>query len=425
MKKPIRFLIALIAVVLVAQMPIASAATLDDLKSKQSEIEKKKKELDSNIKEKSNEIKQNENKQDELLAQITKISEEISSTMEKINVVKQQIATANNEIAKLEEEIEILINKIQQRDALLEDRARALQENGSVSYIDVLLGANSFVDFIDRFSAVNTLIEADRQIIKDQKEDKNKLEEQKLILENTKKELEQDYAELDSLKSSLDSQKQQKDSLMAELEQEQKKLVNEKMSLEDQYLEALGISKEIQQQIIAEQKRQAEAARKLEESRKNSGSNSTGSNSNQSVGKVPAASVAGFIRPAKGRFSSPYGHRTLRGVSRLHAGIDIANSTGTPILAAASGKVAYAGWMNGFGNVVMINHSINGQIYTTLYAHLSSFSVSVGQSVSQGQQIAKMGNTGRSFGSHLHFEVHKGTWRGSKSSQNPLNYINL
>lgn len=418
LKKPSSLFVALLAVMLMIQMPAAYAANLGELKSKQSEIEKQKRAINSEIKEKSNAIKQNENKQEELLAQITKIGEEITTTNEKIAVVTKDIEKANSEIKKLQDEIEILIEKIEQRDALLQDRARAIQENGSVSYLDVLLGANSFVDFIDRFSAVNTLIEADRQIMQDQKDDKKLLEEQKVVLENKKKELEKNYAELAALKSSLDAQKQEKNRLVSELEKEQEKLLSEKALLEEEYSEALVISEELKQQIIAEQNRQLEAARQLERSKNSSGSSA-------SVGNLPVSS-AGFMKPTTGRLTSPYGWRNLGAGPEFHYGIDIANKSGTPIVAAADGVVSHVGALGSYGNVVMVTHSINGQIYTTLYAHLSGYTSSVGQEVSQGQQIAKMGSTGRSTGPHLHFEIHTGTWRGQKVGvQNPLNYISL
>ncbi|CAM5557437.1 hypothetical protein LSPH24S_07116 [Lysinibacillus sphaericus] len=83
---------------------------------------------------------------------------------------------------------------------------------------------------------------------------------------------------------------------------------------------------------------------------------------------------------------------------RFHYGVDLANKTGTPIWASADGVVSYAAPLSSYGNVVILTHSINGQIYTTVYAHLSAFNVSVGDVVNQGQQIAAMGSTGRSTG---------------------------
>ncbi|MBW9235097.1 M23 family metallopeptidase, partial [Leptospira santarosai] len=88
--------------------------------------------------------------------------------------------------------------------------------------------------------------------------------------------------------------------------------------------------------------------------------------------------------------------------------------------------VSYAAPMGTYGNVIMVTHSINGQIFTTVYAHLSGFNVSSGQSVSKGQMIGRMGSTGRSTGSHLHFEIHEGPWNGSRSNAvNPIRYVSF
>ncbi|AVH67028.1 peptidoglycan DD-metalloendopeptidase family protein [Nostoc sp. 'Peltigera membranacea cyanobiont' N6] len=110
-----------------------------------------------------------------------------------------------------------------------------------------------------------------------------------------------------------------------------------------------------------------------------------------------------YIIPAHGTFTSPYGMRTLNGVTKLHKGIDIANNAGTPIQAAADGTVSSVGDANdGYGNKVIIDHTNNEQ---TAYAHTSKILVGNGQQVKQGQVIALIGNTGHSFGNHLHWEI--------------------
>ncbi|WP_421663967.1 murein hydrolase activator EnvC family protein [Lysinibacillus telephonicus] len=412
-KKPFQIFMAALAMLLFIQMPITYAASLSDLKDQKSQVEQKKDELNSQIKNKTNQLKIVENKQDQLLAQIKKLGEKITKTNEDIAEVSKEIKTAEAEIEALQEEIAKLQEKIEQRDELLQERARAIQANGSVSYLDVLLGANSFVDFIDRFSAVNTLMEADRQIMRDQKNDKEKLEEQKLELENTKKKLESDKAKLEELKSSLNSQKEEKNKLIDELEAEQEKLASEKKLLEEEYSEALEVSDELQEQIMKEQQRQIELARQREQQQSGGGS-------------LPAVSDGSWTKPTNGRLTSGYGWRNLGYGPEFHYGIDLANSIGTPIVAAAGGSVVYAGPLSTYGNVVIITHSMGGEIYTTVYAHLSSYNVGVGDVVDKGQQIAQMGNTGRSTGSHLHFEVHIGPWKGQKAGNvNPLRYIPL
>lgn len=422
MKKPFQFFVALIAVLLIVQAPSAYAASLSELKNQQSEVEQQKKAINGQIDKKTSQIKTIEAKQKKLIAQIEKLGKKITETKTNIQAVKKEIEVTNAEIKVLKQEIAELQEKIDQRDALLEDRARAIQESGTVSYIDVLLGANSFVDFIDRFSAVNTLMDADRQIMRDQKRDKESLEEQKIVLENKKKELEDKEAKLQSLKASLDAQKAEKNKLIDELEAEQAKLTSEKKLLQKEYSEYVEVGKDLAAKIEAEQKRQAEAARKLEEQRKASLS------SPSSAGNVSSLPVSnsGFMKPTNGVLTSPYGWRNLGAGPEFHYGIDLANSTGTPIVAAADGVVTYAAPLSSYGNVIMMTHSINGQIYSTVYAHLNSFNVSVGSVVSQGEQIAQMGTTGRSTGPHLHFEIHVGNWNGRYTgAQNPLRYISL
>ena len=110
--------------------------------------------------------------------------------------------------------------------------------------------------------------------------------------------------------------------------------------------------------------------------------------------------------------------------NKQHAGIDIAASGTVAIVAAADGVVSRSYFSSSYGNVVFISHSIDGQLYTTVYAHMSSRQASSGQVVAKGEQIGYMGNTGHSYGQHLHFEVHQGPWNAAKSNAvNPLNYV--
>jgi murein DD-endopeptidase MepM/ murein hydrolase activator NlpD len=122
-------------------------------------------------------------------------------------------------------------------------------------------------------------------------------------------------------------------------------------------------------------------------------------------------SASGFIWPVNGPVVSGFGMRW----GRMHEGIDIAVGSGTPIHAAAAGRVVYAGWMDGYGNLVAIDH---GGGLSTAYAHQSSIAAGVGQTVSQGQTIGYVGCTGHCFGPHLHFEV-----RVNGSPVDPLSYL--
>lgn len=131
----------------------------------------------------------------------------------------------------------------------------------------------------------------------------------------------------------------------------------------------------------------------------------------QVVGDVGRVSGAGLVWPVRGTVTSEYGYRW----GRLHAGIDISAPAGTPIRAAKAGVVIHAGWMGGYGNVVIVDH---GGGLSTVYAHQSRIGSSEGQSLSQGQVLGYVGTTGHSTGNHLHFET-----RVNGSAVNPRRYL--
>ena len=131
--------------------------------------------------------------------------------------------------------------------------------------------------------------------------------------------------------------------------------------------------------------------------------------------------VSGFIKPISGRITSPFGWRThpIFNSRTFHSGIDIGGQYRSNVRASNAGRVIYSGWYGGYGKVVIIDHGqVNGIPITTLYAHLNSCGVSVGEYVSKGQTVGSEGTTGYSTGPHVHFEV-----RVNGRPNNPLNYI--
>ena len=133
------------------------------------------------------------------------------------------------------------------------------------------------------------------------------------------------------------------------------------------------------------------------------------------------STTGAFMKPISGPITSSFGYR-IHPIfkSRIfHSGIDIGGPSNGAVKAANSGKVIYAGWYGGYGKVVILDHgNYNGSPTTTLYAHLNSYNVSVGQYLVKGQVLGKEGTTGYATGPHVHFEV-----RVNGQPRNPLNYI--
>lgn len=407
-----------------------SAESLKDLQSERKAAETKKNNLNSTIEKKQLEIKENQSRANQIIKQIKSLNAKIDETNDNMDQVLGEMNKTKKEINELKESIKIIEKRIEERDEVLRERIRAMQvRGGKVSYVDVLIGANSFADFIDRFSAVSTLMDADRQIIVKQEEDMALLEEEKAQVEQKLAKQDERRKQIQALKDELMQKKLDKRELVMELEKEQDILAGEKANLEEQYDEAIKISEKLENKINAEQDRLAEIARK-EQQRKMALYEQQMQTDGDAVftGDLPAVSSGFWTKPTTGKFSSGFGWRThpITHKKKQHRGLDLSAPTGTPVVSAADGVVSYAGHMEGLGNVIMITHSVKDEILTTVYGHLSSIGTSSGKTVEKGELIGAVGQTGFATGPHLHFEVHVGNFSATgPSAVNPLHYVSF
>ncbi|MFD1020326.1 murein hydrolase activator EnvC family protein [Thalassobacillus hwangdonensis] len=409
-----------------------------ELKSKEGSIEDKKSETEDKIAANKSKQQQTKDKIAALDRKLSETSSKLKAKESEIEKTKAEIEKTQAEIEQLKKEIKALQERIKKREEILVDRLRSLQENGGdVSYLEVLMGAQNFGDFLDRANAVTTIMDQDKNILDTHLADKKELQAKKVQveekmknLENQKAELEDQKAQLENLKADLDNQKAEKEKLMAQLEEEEEHLHDHKLELQEEQeairkqqasiQAAMQAAKEQEAEIQAEIKRKEEEARKAREAAKKNNSSSSSSNESTPEPVSTGGGSSNFIWPAAGYVSSGFGGRSLG----QHYGIDIAKAGTVPIRAAAGGTVFRSYYSGTYGNTVWLTHYVDGQVYTTIYAHMSSRTVSEGQTVKQGQLLGNMGNTGQSYGQHLHFELHKGTWNASKSNAvNPLPYL--
>ena len=280
-------------------------------------------------------------------------------------------------------------SKITKREEILSQRLRSYQQNGGdMRYLDVIFGAKNFVDFITRVSVVTKIMEQDQNILEAQETDKNNLEETKQNLSSKQGELELILKDNKEKKAFLVDQKVEIKQLEDTLEI---KLKETKITMDDlkQYTKNLEEEKEVLMQ------KSESFNQPIPET-----SDTSNNDKNNSISQFSTKDDTQFIWPTNGGVITTY--QGMRW-GKFHKGIDIAGPNTYSILASAGGKVEFAGWINGYGKTIKINH-LNG--YKTQYAHLESIDVNVGDNVSKGNKIGVMGSTGRSTGIHLDFEVY-------------------
>ena len=402
----------LLVLIILCSANISLAVNEQQLNSKKQSNNEKITEAEAE-KEKVQEIK------DETVKEVAKLDAQIDEYQSQINSLDNQISEANNKIADANAKLEKAQSDYEEQQETLEERVVALYEAGETTYLDALLSSSSSItDFISSYYIVAEIAESDLELL-------NEIDRQKTEIENAKQELENSRNQLTSAKES----KEQVSSQLQNTKNEKSKYV-EQLSEQEKQLQAqideirqanVAIDQQIKEyQAELERKRKEEEEKKKQENSGTSGSNS-GSNSGSSTPTNPSAS--GFIYPVPAAYAKVttgwyYSDGRLHGASDFGSG----GIEGQPVYAVADGEVVLtAALTTSYGNYILIAHD-NG-LYT-LYAHgqAGSIAVSKGQRVKQGQQIMRVGNTGNSFGAHLHFEVR--TSPGLYSNRkNPINYL--
>lgn len=402
---------------------IVQANTVSSLKEQQNKVQGDRSEINSDIKEAEDKINSIKGQQAGVKSEMQRIDLAIGDTHAKIREKTAKVEETKVEITRLQEEIKVTKERIDKRNELLKERARNYQETGGmVSYLDVLMGSKNFSDFIDRANAVATIMQADQEILKQHEADKKSLEENQIKVEQELASVEKMLAELETMNQELNAQREQKNQMLATLEQQEEEIHSHKMELQEEEQVLAAQSAALQKAIKLEQERAAKAA--ADAAAAAAANNSATSGGGGSVSAPPVSSGA-FGLPANGRFTSGFGNRDSFRPGDNHPGVDIANSAaGVPIWAAADGVVSSSYYSSSYGNVIFVVHSINGQTYTTVYAHMEARMVGAGATVSKGQQIGIMGSTGDSTGKHLHFELHRGQWTQNKANAiNPVGIV--
>jgi murein DD-endopeptidase MepM/ murein hydrolase activator NlpD len=353
-----------------------------------------------------------DSQQEEISKDIKYLDEEVARINEEIRKLQPQKNEIHSEIEEQKKEIEIVTDIMAKREKVISDRLRTLQDKGGrVSYMEVFLGVKSFGEFIDRAITAKAILDSDKKIMETHYRDLQRKEEMEKELKGKLASLEESEKQLEALKEE------------QQIKVEEKNKVMQALKKEKEYIEADLLDIEEIQQLIQAQE-EAIVAEMEARKAKPAPEKKEGSSKQTPVKQTPLKQGDGlFILPTTGSVTSEYGMRW----GSPHSGIDIADgSRDTEVVAAASGTVIRSYYSSSYGNVIFVTHQLNGQTFTTVYAHLENRLVENGEQITQGQLLGYMGNTGHSTGKHLHFEIHEGLWNMEKSnSVDPRKYIKL
>jgi murein DD-endopeptidase MepM/ murein hydrolase activator NlpD len=312
---------------------------------------------------------------DEMVRQLDALQTEIARVSEDLDAAITAEQTALRQMQDAQAREQEALTRTTELQKQLGERAVEAYRNGSPSYLDVLFGASTFAEFITSWDVINRLNAHDAELTRESKQTRKDAEaarqyylEQELIATQKRDEI-----------ATLKEEKLQKSaSMQVEIER-----LNEEAA-----------------ELLAQEEAAAEAAR-LAAAAAAAAAAGGSSGGGGAINPELVANMPRFTHPCPGgSISSPFGWRNFD--NAFHMGLDLAASTGTPIYAAVGGTVIISGYSSSAGNWVVISH---GSGLVTKYMHASALYVSAGEAVSAGQQIAAVGNTGNSFGAHLHFQV--------------------
>lgn len=369
-RKTVKLIAAAIAAVFIfvsmASVIVELVYAAPSVQEQINQSEKKKKDAQQKLNDANSKKQKSFAEKERLEKEASAIQSEIDSINKKLSETEKSLAS---EQAKLDEATEAAQNKYD----VFRERFRIMCEEGDVSYIEMLLSAKSFSDFVDKAEIMKEISEYDKKVF-------DEMEEHRATIEKSRDEI---AALKETQQSSANNLKSQKQALA------------QKQQQQADYIKSLESDAAAYQKIIDEEER-AQANLKAQVA---------SSLSTTTKGK---AYVGGeFLWPTPSCYTitssfSPRRKNPVSGVYKAHTGTDIGARYGADILAANSGTVTLAGWNSGYGNCVIIDH---GGGKATLYGHMSAYSVSKGQTVSKGQKIGAVGSTGNSNGPHLHFEI--------------------
>lgn len=392
--------VMLLSLILSLLPTAASAASSSEIRKQIDALKEEKEQIKEKIAEVQEQYEANENEIYDLISRKNVIDQEIQLLHTQIDNINNQLKAYNTLIADKQDELDHAEERYQTLNDENKLRIRTMEEEGELSYWEVLFNANSFSDLLDRLNMVEEIAASDNRRLEELAEAANNVVVAQQELESEKAEMETVKQELDAAQAEMDAKRQEADDLFQELLSKGDELTALQEEFEAQEQEFL---KQIaQKEVEFNEAKQAEFLAWLATSVP---PETTAGAGNSGGGTGGSSGGGGWVVPCSyTSITSPFGYREspTTGASTYHQGVDLDTGTGWSVVASRGGVVTIAGFASAAGNYVQIDH---GDGFRSVYMHLSSIGVSVGQIVSTGEYIGATGSTGISTGDHLHFGI--------------------
>lgn len=355
--------------------------------------------IEQQLKEKQAEYQHLTQREQQLLTELNTIEQQMQTYQQQLQEHQTSLEQKVAELKKIEKNLAQLRTASQQKKTLLQKRLQAIYKMGNLGYFTPLLAAASYDNLQQQIKYLHLISEQDQQLIADVEHDRQNILTQKNALEHQQQEIVQTQKSIEQEQARIEAQKRQKDQLLNTLQKEKTQHAEAIARLETSREELEQLIQKLEERTPTPSTRVASPT---------AGKDVTLPENSAEVieayGKYFRSNQGKLLWPVQGKIITTFGNIKIPGTKTYthYKGVDIQAAKGTPFYAVFKGKVKYADWFKGYGNLIILDHGGN---YYTLYAHAEQILVNPGDQVDTRQVLGKVGDTDSVKGAHLYFEV--------------------
>ena len=367
--------------------------------AKNSNPEKNLQTIEQQLKEKQAEYQHITRREQQLLRELKAIDQQIRTYQQQLQQHQASLEQKAADLKKLEQNLAQSQTSLQHKKTLLIKRLRAIYKMGNLGYFTPLLAVASYDNLQQQIKYLQLISEQDQRLIADVEQDRQKILAQKKAIEDQKQQIIQTQKDIEQEQKQIAAQKNQKDTLLNTLQKEKTQYAQMIASLETSREELERLIKKLEEREPTPSKKVVSAVPGKDVTLPENSAEVV-----EAYGKYFRSNKGKLLWPVQGKIITTFGNIKIPGTKTYthYKGVDIQTAKGTPFYAVFKGKVKYADWFKGYGNLIILDHGGN---YYTLYAHADQILVNAGDQVDTRQVLGKVGDTDSVKGAHLYFEV--------------------